>query len=386
MIRRICLAATFFTLLSDQSSRAEDWRAAGAEVVSLVRERFFDRGRAEAWVKENAHYAENARDRRDYVESTRRVLARLKASHTSFYTPDDPQYYGLLSIFREPLGLATVETESIGVDLTPDHFARVVLAGSPAEVGGIRRGDQIVLADGREFHPTLSLRGRAGQAVTLSVRGERDGPTRGVVVIPRMIDPRREWLEDQARGAKVVEIRGKKVAYMPFFSAAGDHHLDVLRDEITDRFADADALILDFRNGWGGANPTFVNLFNRATPILEKVGRDGTRTRYDPQWRKPLFLLINGGSRSGKEVVAFAVQKQKIGTLIGERTAGAVLGGSPFLLQDRSVLFLAVEDTLVDGERLEGRGVAPDVEVADDLPFAGGRDPQLDKAFKLAAP
>lgn len=386
MIKRICLALTFLALLLDQPSRADDWRAAGAEVVSLVRERFFDRERAEAWVRENARYAENVRNRRDYVESTRKVLEQLKASHTNFYTPDDPQFYGLLSIFREPLGLATVETESIGVDLTPDHFARVVFAGSPAEKGGIRRGDQILQADGREFHPTLSLRGQAGRPITLVVRSQRDGPSREVLVVPRMIDPRREWLEDQTLGAKVVEVRGKKVAYMPFFSAAGDHHQEVLREEITGRFADADALVLDFRNGWGGANPTFVNLFNRMNPVLETVGRDGARTRYDPQWRKPLFILINGGSRSGKEVVAFAVQKQKIGTLIGEKTAGAVLAGSPFLLQDKSLMFLAVADTLVDGERIEGRGVAPDVEVADDLSFAEGRDPQLDKALELAAP
>ena len=54
-----------------------------------------------------------------------------------------------------------------------------------------------------------------------------------------------------------------------------------------------------------------------------------------------------------------------------------------FLLPDQSLLYLAVEDALVDGERLEGRGVKPDVEVADTLPFANGADPQLEKAIEL---
>ena len=48
-------------------------------------------------------------------------------------------------------------------------------------------------------------------------------------------------------------------------------------------------------------------------------------------------------------------------------------------------MYLAVADVRVDGERLEGVGVAPDVEVADQLPFADGADPQLDKAIDVAA-
>jgi len=59
-------------------------------------------------------------------------------------------------------------------------------------------------------------------------------------------------------------------------------------------------------------------------------------------------------------VVAFAVKKQKLGTLVGQRSAGAVLGGTPFLLGDRSLLLLAAADALVDGERLEGRGGEPE--------------------------
>ena len=59
--------------------------------------------------------------------------------------------------------------------------------------------------------------------------------------------------------------------------------------------------------------------------------------------------------------------------------------GQPFLLSDGSLLFLAVEDILVDGERLEGVGVKPDVAVPSDLPYAEGRDPQLERAVEVAA-
>lgn len=362
----------------------EGWRATGDELVGIVRARFYDRGRAEAWAREHAGYAAAARDRDGFVEATRRALRELRASHTAYFTPDDPQYHGLLAIFRGPLKLERVEVESFGLDVAPGHFVRVVFAGSPAERAGLRRGDKILAADGRPFGPVASARGRAGQSVTLSVQSRGDGPAREVVVVPRMVDPREEWLEHQRRGSKVVEVGGKKVAYMPFFSAAGEAHQEILAGEIVGSFADADALVLDFRDGWGGANPTFVNLFNRAPPVLEQVGADGAPRRYDPQWRKPLVVLINGGTTSGKEVVAYAVRKHQLGTLVGERSAGAVVAGSPFLLGDRSVLYLATSDVRVDGERLEGRGVAPHVEVADPLPFAEGRDPQLEKALELA--
>jgi carboxyl-terminal processing protease len=157
-----------------------------------------------------------------------------------------------------------------------------------------------------------------------------------------------------------------------------------MHELIADRFAAADAMILDFRDGWGGCNPDFLNYFNTVPPVLALIDREGNRRVSDPQWRKPLYILINGGTRSGKEVVAHAVQREMLGLLVGVRTAGFVVGGQPFLLSDGSLLYLAVMDAEVDGERLEGVGVAPDVEVADQLDFAQGADPQLERAVELA--
>src|SRR5262249_35766159 len=144
------------------------------------------------------------------------------------------------------------------------------------------------------------------------------------------------------------------------------------------------ALIIDFRNGWGGCNPDFVNLFDRTPAVLTMIGRDRQANRIDTQWRKSLFVLINSGSRSGKEVVAHTGKKHRLGTLIGQRTGGAVLGGRVFALPNDSLLYLAVADIEVDGQRLEGRGVEPDVVVVDALPFANGKDPQLERALELA--
>ena len=93
-------------------------------------------------------------------------------------------------------------------------------------------------------------------------------------------------------------------------------------------------------------------------------------------------MLINGGTRSGKEVLAYGFKKYGLGQVIGTRTEGAVLAATAFLI-GRDLLLLAVEDVLVDGERLEGVGVAPTIEVQPGPPSLNGDDPQLNRALAV---
>jgi carboxyl-terminal processing protease len=111
--------------------------------------------------------------------------------------------------------------------------------------------------------------------------------------------------------------------------------------------------------------------------------RDGDQDMVNVKWRKPVALLINGGSRSGKEVLAYGFKKYGVGEVIGTRTAGALLAGRAFLLPDDSLLLLAVTDVTVDGERLERVGVDPTIEVPFPLEYAAGKDPQIDKAVEV---
>jgi carboxyl-terminal processing protease len=94
-------------------------------------------------------------------------------------------------------------------------------------------------------------------------------------------------------------------------------------------------------------------------------------------------MLVNGGTRSGKEVLAHGFKTYGYGEVIGTRTAGALLAGRGFLLSDGSFLMVAVNDVAVDGARLEGVGVSPTIEVPFDIPYSAGADPQLDKAIKV---
>jgi carboxyl-terminal processing protease len=375
------------TLLAADPPAAKDFGSRGREIVQLVEERFFDPARAARWTKENAGYADPIRDEQTFRGETQRRLAALKASHTAYYAPDDPGHRDLLSIF-EPVLHRPAEGESLGlaaVEREGGWFVTRVFAGGPAEAAGLRRGDRIVTADGEPFHPVLSLRGKVGGEVALEIQSSRNGPLRTITVAPRAIDPKKEWLQAQVDGTNIVEHGSRRIGYVPVWSCAGVEVEPALGEAFAEKLAGADALVLDLRGGWGGCNPDLVALFDPAVADLTRIDRQGKRTVFPSAWRKPLVVLIDGGSRSGKEVVARGLQRHRRAVLVGERTAGAVVAGQPFLLSDGSLLFLAVEDVLVDGERLEGAGVSPEVAVAADLPYAGGRDPQLERALDIAA-
>ena len=90
--------------------------------------------------------------------------------------------------------------------------------------------------------------------------------------------------------------------------------------------------------------------------------------------------MINGGSRSGKELLAYYFKKTGRGLLVGKRTAGFVSGGSWKRISRDSILYYCENMLFIDGKRLEGVGVEPDIEVPFDLRFATGKDLQLQRA------
>jgi carboxyl-terminal processing protease len=115
---------------------------------------------------------------------------------------------------------------------------------------------------------------------------------------------------------------------------------------------------------------------------MRTIHRNGEETVIDTQWRKPAVYLVNGFTRSGKELLAFGAKRYHLATVIGERTAGHVLGGRLFPLSNGDMLFLAVQGYRIDGVDLEGVGVTPDIEVPFDVRYCAGSDAQLERAVE----
>lgn len=197
-----------------------------------------------------------------------------------------------------------------------------------------------------------------------------------------MRDPKQEFLEAQRNSIRIYERNGKRIGYVHLWSYAGEEYHDEFLHAIRSvELKAAEALIFDLRYGWGGASPEYLKVFTANIPVLKMIDREGKERILNPRWDKPVAMLVNGSVRSGKELLAFGFKKYKLGTVIGERTAGATLGGRVFVLSNKAILFLAVQDTRIDDIRLEGAGVEPDIIVPMDIRYCQGKDIQLDAAL-----
>jgi carboxyl-terminal processing protease len=329
----------------------------------------------------------------------REMLHKLNASHTELLTPAEPRYYHLLSVFehRAAVARSTASAPSgsaaytgVGWFLTVidgKTFIKAVWDGFPAARAGLQAGDEVLAADNGPLHQIESFKTKAGKPVRLTIQTSPD-PTSAhdVDVNPVEIHPTDAFVEAELRSWRIFERPECKIGYIHIWSYAGRIYHELLVAMTTGwPLNEADALVVDLREGLGGANPDYLNLFNRDVPAMEVTYREGTSSKRDSQWRKPVALLIDEGTTSGKEIFARGFQKCGRGKLVGTRTAGAVLAGSLFQLPEGNVLYLAIADVRCDGERLEGIGVRPDVEVPFDVRYSNGRDPQLERAIELLA-
>jgi C-terminal processing protease CtpA/Prc len=159
-------------------------------------------------------------------------------------------------------------------------------------------------------------------------------------------------------------------------------------------------LILDLRGNGGGAGDALRELVSRSFDREIVVANEKFRDRAVKAIAKPsrtpfagrLIVLVDSRSASAAEMFARIVQIEKRGTVLGDRTAGAVMTSRVFRHKAGvgGVAFYAASVTvgdvrMSDGASLERTGVQPDAIVlpsASDL--AASRDPVLAYAIEVA--
>jgi carboxyl-terminal processing protease len=369
------------------------------EVWRIVRDKFYDpKMKGLDWKaagdKHRPAYAA-AKNDAERSAAINALLGELDASHTHHYTKDETAYYELVDIFSYPLRRdipkhfpnRNVRYSGIGMFTKQSDgktFVTALFPGFPAETAGLKVGDEIVTADEKPFQQIASFRDKVGEKVDLEIRRTAGGDTQSIAVKPKWIEPGDAFIDALKDSARIIEANGKRIGYARIYSYAGSEYQQAFEDVLIEgKLKDADAVIWDLRDGWGGAHPRYLDVFNPYGPTLALTSRGGTTNLIGYRWNKPAAMLINEGTRSGKEVLAYGFKKNGFGPVVGERTAGALLAGTAFLLSDGSLLIVAVEDAAVDGERVEGKGVAPTLEVPFDFRYAEGKDPQLDKAVEV---
>ena len=87
----------------------------------------------------------------------------------------------------------------------------------------------------------------------------------------------------------------------------------------------------------------------------------------NPVFSGRIYVLTNNNTASTCEPIVYTLKNNKKAMIIGERTNGAMLAASPFVVSEKYTLMVPIADFYTsDGIRLDRAGVSPDVEVMSD--------------------
>ena len=256
----------------------------------------------------------------------------------------------------------------------------------------VREGDYILAVDGTSTRGVDNfyrlLENKADRVVTLLVssRPETAG-AREEKVRPVKKETNLRYLDWVAsRRAYVEKTSGGRIGYIHLPNTGAEGNRELVKGFYPQ--VDKDALIIDDRYNGGGFIPDrMIELLDR--PVLNYWVRRGNIPSATPAFAHvgPKVMLINGYSASGGDALPYYFRKRQLGTIIGTRTWGGLIGisGNPSLADGGSVS--APTFRFLDTEGMwavEGVGVPPDIEVVDrpDL-VAAGKDPSLEAAVKL---
>ncbi|MHC4192719.1 MAG: S41 family peptidase [Planctomycetota bacterium] len=355
-------------------------------VWQIIKEEFWDPNfNGVDWEDAKKRYrpkALAAKDHESFAVVVNRMLAELKTSHTYYYTKWDPDYYIIQVVFgkrdshRNGIGVVTKNIDGF-------HYVIAVLKSSSAEKAGIVLGDWLVEVDGCPFHPIRSFENKAGQELEIIIQRGLSESTRQKLKVVPLDRKEKDWLgNDSHDSLKTIEYKGHSFAYVRLWWLRGLKMRDALEYGIH-KADETEGIIIDIRDGVGGDfGYEFIAPFLQyglGDITVESTGRH-RQFKHVAGCSKPVIVLINGGSRSGKETLAYFFKKTGRGVLVGERTAGYVTGGQKKDISSDSFLYYGAFKMIIDGKNLEGVGVDPDIEVPFDTRFTAGRDIQLERA------
>jgi tricorn protease len=265
---------------------------------------------------------------------------------------------------------------------------------SPLTEPGInaREGEYLLAVNGENLVATDNLyrlfENTAGKIVELTI-GPNPGydGSRVVKVVPVANEyelRNRDWVEGNLR--RVNEATKGQVAYVyvPNTSVAGH---DYFKRYFFPQ-ANKKAVIVDERfNGGGSLADYYIDILQRPYQAYwnMRYGKDLKSPAASIQG--PKVMITDETAGSGGDMLPWMFRKFKVGTLVGKRTWGGLVGilGFPEFLDGGGVTAPNVGIWTKEGFVVENVGVAPDIEVEQTpADVINGRDPQLEKAIEVA--
>ena len=259
----------------------------------------------------------------------------------------------------------------------------------------VKEGEYIVAIDGI---PTNSVKniyelliGKANVLTELSINSTAsEKGARKVVISP--IDNEAplyhyNWVQDNIK--KVEKATNGRVGYI-YIPDMGPEGLNEFARYFYPQL-DKEALIIDDRaNGGGNVSPMIIErLLRQVYRMTMYRGRDVNGTIPDATHHGPKVLLINKYSASDGDLFPWSFKANNLGTVIGTRTWGGIVGISGSLPYidgtDVRVPFFTNYDAKTGQWIVENHGVDPDILIDNDpIKEHAGEDQQLNKAIEVA--
>lgn len=249
--------------------------------------------------------------------------------------------------------------------------------GSPARAAGIKRGDLVVAVNGRSLAGVDStvatglIKGEPGTSVTLTVKSKGSKP--------RQVELKRARIDVPVVDGRLIKAAGRPVGYVRMAAFTPGVH-GVLRKQIEKlRDQGAQGLILDLRNNGGGLLKEAVlssSVFLDDGVVVSTDSRtQGTHVYKavgDALAEQPTVVLTNKDTASAAEILTAALAENDLATTVGTTTFGKGVFQQVIPLDAGGGLDLTIGEYLTsDGTSIAGKGIVPEVDVADDAKQSG---------------
>ncbi len=369
------------------------WQEAKSNIYTIEREKAFFTEKNYRILRKKAESANNLYELTPVINH---FLKRLGISHTQFYDNHTIDFYLFRSMFLTR-DITRPKVNHIGAQyiiIDNQFVVREVLDGYPAAIAGVRRGDILLESNGKAFHPYHAFNPN-GKNIQLKLL--RNPKILCLLVDAIRENPNHSFYNAMLQSKRTYEIKGKKVGYIHLWSGTHKDILAKFKKIIHDEFRDHDGIILDLRGGFGGAWYDYLDpFFPDRKDFFEYtfIDREGKAVLHKPEFKTnpsyfsgPMVVLINEGVRSGKEALAYQFKKSSRATLIGTKTMGAFSAGRGIFNQAKQpyFLYLATAELLLDGNKIEGVGVSPNIQIPYPLKPNSATDPQLEAALSEIA-
>jgi tricorn protease len=273
-----------------------------------------------------------------------------------------------------------------GLNWTPDLRSPLTEPGVD-----ISEGDYIISVNGKNVSGADNLyrffENTANTLIDLTISKTADGSNaKKVIVTPLETEwaiRNRDWVEGNMK--KVHEASNGDVAYVyvPNTSVAGFEYFK--------RYfypqANKKAIIIDERyNGGGSLADYYIDILKRPEQAYWNFRYGQDLKSPSASIQGPKVMITDETAGSGGDYLPWMFRKFKLGTIVGKRTWGGLVGvlGYPEFIDGGIVSAPNLAFYTKDGYRVENEGVAPDIEV-EQLPelVIQGKDPQLDRALEI---